>query len=735
MRKKICMIMTGLHSEVHHRMIEGIYDQSAALGYDVYLYSLYENPSMGALSQRGAENILTLIQPDLFDGFLVRKGGFQDANIRERIDALCRDSGKSYLDLDDPDAPGERYPLWNDRNNFRKITEHLITIHSCRKIYCVTGFQGVHQSENRLAGYRDALLAHGITPNPAYEFYGDFWKPYAEAFADRLASGELPMPDAVVFAGTIPAKTCIERLSHHGIRVPEDIIVAGYDCTIEAVLGTPSITSIFHSSYNQGVNAVCRLYQEITGKTPDAVALREETVQPAESCGCIVQKNESFWWYKENLSEQLEYQEMFRNSGMQLKLSSAENADEFFHRLVHVNYLIRKARKVWCCLCDDWDGINHVEGESYRTQGYSDRILTYMHACDGEITFSISNKNDIPEKIANKERPSVFFFFPLHYEDRTFGFTCIEFQDSRRAPNALFWNWLDLVNNALETIRIRYYISRFSERMQLAAIRDPMTGIYNRRGFEELSAEIYEYAVIHQEHFLLIAVKLFNLSEINEVCGYQDGNQLILTMSEAVNLSCTGNEVCCRVRAGSFYIIGSHSDQHTEKDTHSKRILAYCGKHLEQIEEKCHIKIDIEVHDEAADSAKLLRDVIGQLDARLRQKHRSRQKKITHLGNMADLRRAIYTEPQHKWTVDEMARAMMLSRGYFQRMYKQTFGISAAADVIAARVELAKKLLTGSKMSIREIAEQCGYATDFYFMQQFKKETGVTPLEFRKQNQ
>lgn len=732
MRKKICVIMAGIIYGINQKIIEGISNQASVLGYDVYIYSFFDNPTLDNLTQLGSENILNLIDTDIFDAFIVRKGSFQDEKIHRQIDAICRDSGKPYLDLDDPDTPETEFPLWNDRQNFYKLTEHLITVHNFRKIYCVTGFKGFHQSENRLQGYRDALIAHGIEPNADHEFYGDYWKDYARSFADKLANGEISMPEAVAFAGTIAASSFIERLSYYGIRVPEDIAVVAYDCTIESVLGTPTITSIFDSNYNQGVKAVCRLHKLITGKAPRIVSAAEETVQAAESCGCSSRNNEGFHWHKQSFIAQLEYEEMFRNSGMQQAISSSNNADEFFSRLIHFGYLVRGIKKLWYCLCDDWDGVNNLKDENYRSQGYSKHMLTYMHTYPEGIVYNVLKRIDIPNHIENKERPSAYFLFPLHYKDRCFGFIGLEFSDSRFSPDSLFANWLELVNNALETIRIRYYISRFSQRINLAAIRDPLTGIYNRRGFEELSAEIYEYSVIHKERFLLIAVKIFNLREINQLCGHEDGDRLIITMADAVNLSCIGNEVGCRVRSDSFYIVGSHSDTRINKDVHEKKILEYCGKHLEDIESRQHIKIDIEVYFEPADSSEPLQEIIDRLDTRLSQKHRSRLKRITHLSNMAELRRAIYKNPQLKWTIDDMAHMMMLSRAYFQRMYKQNFGVSAAADVIAARIQLAKKLLSEGR-SVSQTAEKCGYISEIYFMQQFKKETGVTPAEFKKQ--
>ena len=42
-----------------------------------------------------------------------------------------------------------------------------------------------------------------------------------------------------------------------------------------------------------------------------------------------------------------------------------------------------------------------------------------------------------------------------------------------------------------------------------------------------------------------------------------------------------------------------------------------------------------------------------------------------------------------------------------------------------------KKLLADGQNTLEEIAEQCGYHSEIYFMQQFKKETGMTPTQYR----
>ena len=49
------------------------------------------------------------------------------------------------------------------------------------------------------------------------------------------------------------------------------------------------------------------------------------------------------------------------------------------------------------------------------------------------------------------------------------------------------------------------------------------------------------------------------------------------------------------------------------------------------------------------------------------------------------------------------------------------------------RLEQAKRLLEGSDIRIADVAAQVGYADQFYFSRLFKRATGITPSDYRRQ--
>ncbi len=96
-----------------------------------------------------------------------------------------------------------------------------------------------------------------------------------------------------------------------------------------------------------------------------------------------------------------------------------------------------------------------------------------------------------------------------------------------------------------------------------------------------------------------------------------------------------------------------------------------------------------------------------------------------------NLRFDLYNHPEKKWSIDLLAEKLALSRSRFAVLYKNFFGISPIDDLIHARIIRAKYLLSNNEFKVSHVAEKCGYVCTCHFVRQFKKETGVTPGEFR----
>jgi transcriptional regulator GlxA family with amidase domain len=65
-------------------------------------------------------------------------------------------------------------------------------------------------------------------------------------------------------------------------------------------------------------------------------------------------------------------------------------------------------------------------------------------------------------------------------------------------------------------------------------------------------------------------------------------------------------------------------------------------------------------------------------------------------------------------------------------MFKDYIGISPIKYLIEYRIKVAQKMLTDTKLTIKEIAEKTGFIDQFYFSKCFKNYCGVTPSKFRE---
>ena len=726
--KKICVIMTGFHSEYARMTAQGMSDQAAALGYSLFFHSYYGHSDPTVKIYFGETNIIDLISAGDFDAFIIQPGVIHDEGVRRKIRKTAFESGRPVLDFDRFCSPDQHNGIWADRENFRLLTEHLLDVHGLTNIWYIGGPKGDPYSEYRLLGYRDAMDSHGIEISDDMIFYGDFWKDHAIKLADMIADGKLPRPQAIACAATVPAAMLIERLTDRGIRVPQDIAVTGYDRFIIGELCTPSVTYASSPNYNQGVLAIIKVHEMLTGRKAESVPLQPVCIFPSGSCGCFGNNDSIMRRMKTDLLEQLARDDLFRNSGMQETLSTAEDLQDLLTRLTRVEYLIRGLHTIHYFICDDWDSMNGQAEAAYRSCGYSDRLIVHTHSPLTSGSRCLLHRKDITEYLSDGGGAYAYYLFPIHYEDRAFGFIALRLTESRYVPDSLLWNWLQIVGNSLEMLRIRSYLTRFSMRRHLAAVRDNLTGLYNKRGFEELSAEMYEYAVLHHEKLLLCVIRLYHISEASRELGFEVINDAVTAVSGVLSRYRKGNEQFCRTEQGVFWIVGSSSEEEYFADYSGRAFIEECRKQLLTIDEKNTIQPEMAVFYEYTGD-RPLESLVKTLEFKLSKKHLNDRRHTFHIHNIHDLRTELYRHPEQKWSIEQMAQTVMLSRTHFQRIYRQTFGISASADLINARIKHAKELLLLGN-SITVTAELCGYSSGDYFMHQFKKMTGMTPSEW-----
>lgn len=83
-------------------------------------------------------------------------------------------------------------------------------------------------------------------------------------------------------------------------------------------------------------------------------------------------------------------------------------------------------------------------------------------------------------------------------------------------------------------------------------------------------------------------------------------------------------------------------------------------------------------------------------------------------------------------SIEQIADNFSLSAGYIRQLFKEYMNISLAEYLLQERVERVKERLVNSKLSVLEIADQCGFTSKGHFFAAFKKLTNLTPKQYRE---
>jgi len=144
------------------------------------------------------------------------------------------------------------------------VTEHLIR-QGYRRIAMITGEPWAEPSKSREEGYRQALINHDLLPDNNLVRRGN-WS-VKQSYLQTLALLEkTPRPEAIFCASDLMAVGCYQAIARKGMRIPEDIAVAGYDNQLLANELTPALTTIDLPYDDMGRLAV----DVITGRAREA---------------------------------------------------------------------------------------------------------------------------------------------------------------------------------------------------------------------------------------------------------------------------------------------------------------------------------------------------------------------------------------------------------------------------------------------------------------------------------
>jgi DNA-binding LacI/PurR family transcriptional regulator len=161
---------------------------------------------------------------------------------------------------------------------------HLISLGHRRIAYLGDQF-GYQSDTERFAGYKQALDEAGIPFLPELVVHGNGKPEQAMNAMEQLLSLEAP-PTAVCCYNDMSALGAMRTIRLHGLRIPEDISIVGFDDIFVASYTQPPLTTVRQPMRQMGILAMESLYKLMSGqgsairiKVASELIIRESTSQ------------------------------------------------------------------------------------------------------------------------------------------------------------------------------------------------------------------------------------------------------------------------------------------------------------------------------------------------------------------------------------------------------------------------------------------------------------------------
>jgi len=564
MRKKIAVLTTAWNGEHIGGILRGMQQKVRETCDDLYIFNTY-----GGFEEEKEFNdceyrIFHLALHAKFDGILILSNNIASYN---RIEALMEQikSRKIPCISLEQNVPDFHFMGTNNYAAMSELVEHLIVDHGCHVMNYVGGFRDHIENRERKKAFVDVLTGHGICVEP--ERIRDYYfsrESGERAFRDFYEMG-IALPDAVVCANDDMAIGYIRMAEQYGYRVPDDVLVTGFDNLSQAYCNIPPISSVGRSKESLGRQAVEQLLGMMEGREYPCVVYVKSCLSPNLSCGCDrgvelfhkVQKQKSDMEY-DNIGKR------WRINIMQKRLLACRDEKEFCSALEGER--IRFSFSHLCIMIDqqEYDSnplMTSPERDDRKDYPSQMRLMFKENMDPDREPVILQTAKLVPEEYLNDGEDShVFVFLPLHLHGRNFGYCVLQDCIDYILDGNLFY-WVSEINAAIEHIKQNSCIIGLNRKLEYMYIHDPLTDLYNRFAIKELGEPLLEENKRENRQTIFLFADLDGLKSINDVYGHEIGNMAIKAAASILKQSCSDRpDLCIRYGGDEFLLLGTYRE-------------------------------------------------------------------------------------------------------------------------------------------------------------------------------
>ena len=258
--RSIGVIVCEIANNFFSQAIDGIESIAYDKGYNVIITQSHESferevANLQFLASRSVDGILVSVSTETNDM----------SHFKELHD---RGFPIVFFDRITDEINTHRVMLDNYKGSY-EATEHLIA-NGYKKIAAICNSEFLSITTERLAGYREALIANGLTPNPDFVkhcFFGGIEESEVEDAVNKLFTLK-DKPDAILCTSDKLTIGCMRTIIRRGMRIPEDVAILGYSNTqVGEILSTP-LSVVRQPAAEMGRAAVELLLQIVESKRP-----------------------------------------------------------------------------------------------------------------------------------------------------------------------------------------------------------------------------------------------------------------------------------------------------------------------------------------------------------------------------------------------------------------------------------------------------------------------------------
>lgn len=568
MSRNIAVLMGLINMENQRQIMDGMIDAIKETQDNVYIFTNHSSRQHNKESAKGSFQIMELPDFEYFDGAIVALDTITYSPTASYMMDKLRTSNIPFITLDH-EIEGYGCLQTSSYEAQYKMIQHLITVHGCKDIAYVRGPVGYPEADKRYQAYRDVLRDYHIPWKEDHVIEGDFTLESGLKAAVTMCTKELK-PEAIACATDSMAVGVLEYFKRVGIKVPEDVLLVGFDNSETAMYNSPTISSIDRNPHELGYRAVHELLDILDGKDPERIRV---SVEPScrASCGCLsaqdvdvellkykyIQKDV----YTNHLSEMI-------NANL-AEFSSLQNPEEVIPILEKTIHRI-SLKNFYLCLCERDQVFVLPEtnmGSNFDLMqvntDYTERMELPLAYENGNITSykAFPKGMVLPEEIRKRDNGGSYYVItPIYFQNCCYGYV-VSGNDKLALKNTLYYSWLTNIGVAYENIRKRMLLQDAVIRLNNVWSYDMLTQLYNRAGFYYEAKTILEILKMQNSKIFVLFSDVDGLKKVNDSMGHEAGDSLIKEMAACFKENLTNDMLAMRYGGDEFVIFGSYEDE------------------------------------------------------------------------------------------------------------------------------------------------------------------------------